>query len=138
MHLDTDGINKLIAREGFKTKAYKDTKGIWTIGVGHTGPEVTSTLQWSSDQVMIAFRHDVGWAEDAVNEINTSLTQNQFNALVSLVFNIGATAFRKSTMRRKLVAGDVQGAGKEFDKWHIPKEIISRRNSEKEQFCASN
>ena len=136
MKLSPKGAEKLIAREGKRNNAYKDTKGIWTIGVGHTGSDFTPTSVWTDEQIMFVFRHDVEWAEDAANSVKAPLTQNQFDALVSFIFNIGATAFAKSTMKRMLDAGNYEGATKQFDRWVIPKEITSRRMSEKEQFLS--
>lgn len=136
MKLSPKGAEKLIVREGKRNNAYKDTKGIWTIGVGHTGDDFTPTSTWTDEQIMFAFRHDVEWAEDAVNTVTVPLSINQFDALVSFVFNIGATAFNKSTMKRMLNTGDYEGAAKQFDRWVIPKEITIRRVSEKEQFLS--
>lgn len=134
MKTSTVGIRQLEIREGRKNKAYKDTKGIWTIGVGHTGPEVKEGLVVSDAQVENYLAEDVKWAENAVNSVEVYLSQNQFDALVSFVFNVGAKAFANSTMRKKLVAGDLDGASDEFDKWHKPPEIIGRRDSERDQF----
>ena len=135
MKLSTEGRQALIQREGKRNKAYLDTKGIPTIGVGHTGPEVYMGLAWTDQQIEDAFSDDVQWAEDAVNGyVNTELAQHQFDALVSFVFNIGETAFRRSTMLKMLNAGDFEGATKQFDRWNIPKEIIGRRMQEKKQF----
>lgn len=136
MNLSYAGIDALETREGVRTKAYKDTKGIWTIGVGHTGPEVFSGLVWTLDKVSDVFMKDVQWAVATVNTIQKPLTQNQFDALVSFVFNIGATAFNNSTMKRMLNKGDIGGAAEQFDRWHTPVEIIGRRDSEKKQFLS--
>lgn len=134
MKLSENGAKVLILREGLKLKAYKDTKGIWTIGVGHTGPEVVEGLVITKEKAHELFQKDVAWAEDAVNLVKAPLTQNQFDALVSFVFNIGAGAWKRSTMLKMLNAGDYAGATKQFDRWVIPKEITSRRMSEKAQF----
>ena len=134
MKLSDNGAKVLILREGLKLKAYRDTKGILTIGVGHTGPEVTEGLVWTKEKAHEVFKQDVAWAEDAVNLVKAPLTQNQFDALVSFVFNIGAGAWKRSTMLKMLNAGDYVGATKQFDRWVIPKEITSRRMSEKAQF----
>lgn len=134
MKLSDNGAKVLILREGLRTKAYKDTKGIWTIGVGHTGPEVVEGLVITKEKAHELFQKDVAWAEDAVNLVKVPLTQNQFDALVSFVFNIGAGAWKRSTMLKMLNAGDYAGATKQFDRWVIPKEITSRRMSEKAQF----
>jgi lysozyme len=134
MYLSQDGVLKLVTREGLRLKAYRDTKGILTIGVGHTGPDVTVGLAWTQSQAMAAFKKDVGWAENVVNTVTKPLNQNMFDALVSFTFNVGAAAFAKSTMKKLLDAGDYKGASEEFDKWHKPPEIISRRDGEKAQF----
>lgn len=126
-------------REGKRNKAYQDTKGIWTIGVGHTGPEVVEGLVWTDQQVIDQLAIDVGKCEDAINNnVRVGLTQNQFDALCSFIFNVGVNAFERSTMLRKLNMADIAGAAAEFDKWHIPPEITSRRNSEKNQFLMPN
>lgn len=130
------GLKKLEVREGKINKAYRDIKNIWTIGVGHTGPEVTGGLVWSEEQITSALAKDVVKCENAINlYCCTALTQYQFDALVSFIFNVGVSAFSRSTLLRKLNQGDIDGAVKEFDRWHIPADIIGRRNSEREQFC---
>lgn len=134
MQFSPNGMGLLKIREGVRYKAYKDTKGIWTIGVGHTGPEVKEGLVWTDNQVNQAFMHDIQWAVDSINGVNAVLNQNQFDALVSFVFNIGATAFATSTMKRLLDKGKYAEAAAQFDRWVIPKEITSRRMSEKAQF----
>lgn len=136
MKLSNKGIEALVLREGKKNKAYLDTKGIPTIGVGHTGPEVKMGLVWTDQQIEYALAKDVLWAEEAVNEVNCILTQNQFDALVSFVFNIGASAFAKSTMKKLLDKGEIKLAAEQFNRWIIPKEITSRRMSEKQQFLS--
>lgn len=134
MRMSAVGLLKLSVREGRRKKAYKDTKGIWTIGVGHTGPEVVEGLTISDAEIDRLLGEDVQWAEDAVNAVKAPLNQNMFDALVSFVFNIGASAFAKSTMKKLLDLGDYKGAYEQFDRWIIPKEITGRRMSEKAQF----
>ena len=130
------GLSALEVREGVKLEAYKDTKGIWTIGVGHTGPEVVEGLVWTLGQVREAFAKDILWAETAVNKVVVKLSVNQFDALVSFVFNIGSIAFAKSTMLKVLNLGNFKEAARQFDRWNIPKEIVGRRTSEKNQFLS--
>lgn len=136
MNISKNGLNYLIQREGSKNFAYKDTKGILTIGVGHTGPEVIAGLRWTQTQVEEALAQDIKWAEKAVNAIDAPLSQNQFDALVSFVFNIGAAAFYNSTMKKLLNKGEYELAARQFDRWVIPKEITARRMSEKAQFLS--
>lgn len=135
MNMSDQGLKLLMLREGSRSHSYKDTKDIWTIGVGHTGPEVVEGLVWSDQQVMDQLRKDVAITEQCLNDcIQVGLAQNQIDALCSFIFNVGVNAFRRSTMRRLLNQGLFKEAANEFDKWHIPPEITSRRNSEKSQF----
>jgi len=135
MIMSEKGLELLTLREGFKTFAYQDTRGIWTIGVGHTGPEVVKGLVWTAKQVTDALRADVATAEKAINGgVKVVLTHNQFDALVSFIFNVGVGAFTRSTMLKLLNQGNYTEAAKQFDRWVIPIEITSRRMSEKAQF----
>jgi len=132
--LSKEGADLLVQREGLRTRAYKDTKGIWTIGVGHTGPDVFPNSRWTTEKVMMVFQTDVKWAEEAVNLTTHPLKQHQFDALVSFVFNIGAGAWHKSTLKKLLQLGNIEAATKQFDRWRFPPEILGRRMSEKAQF----
>ena len=135
MNISDKGIEAIQQREGVRFVAYKDVKGIWTIGVGHTGPEVVQGLVWNAEQVKSALQSDLKTAMDAINSlVKVTLTQNQFDALVSFVFNVGVGAFSKSTMLKLINQKDFAGATLQFDRWNIPSSIIGRRNSERDQF----
>lgn len=111
----------------------------WTIGWGHT-EGVYQGMKISKEQAQKLFEEDVAWAEDAVNKlVKVPLNQNQFDALVSFVFNIGEPNFRGSTMLRKLNKGDYDGAADEFPKWKYQKRkvlrgLVRRRAEEMEVF----
>lgn len=129
------GLNKLKQREGIRLRAYLDTKGVPTIGVGHTGPEVCLGLIWTTQKAMEVLEKDVKWAEDAVNEnVKVALQQHQFDALVSFVFNIGVAAFKRSTCLKLLNEKAYDLAASAMLMWNKPPEIIGRRESEVEQF----
>lgn len=135
MKLSAKGKAVLIEREGKRNKAYLDTKNIPTIGVGHTGPEVYIGLAWTDQQIEDAFTDDVKWAEDAVNKyVVVPMEQHQFDALVSLTFNIGDTAFRRSTALKLLNEKLYDLVPSAIELWNKPPEIISRRRAEAEQF----
>lgn len=135
MNTSRDGIRKLGDREGRRKEAYLDTKGIPTIGVGHTGPDIHLGLVYTDEQIDDALAKDVKQCEDTINLYCVNpLKQFQFDALVSFIFNVGVNAFIHSTLLRKLNQGDFDGAAGQFDRWHIPPEITGRRNSEKAQF----
>ena len=103
--------------EGEKLKAYLDTNGTPTIGVGHTrkvkmGDVIT---QAQSDAFL---QEDLEWAEAAVsNFVHVPLNQNMVDALVSFVFNIGEVQFRSSTLLRLLNEGLYKDASEQFPNW---------------------
>lgn len=103
--------------EGFKSEAYRDSAGVWTIGYGstkgvHAGQRITR------DQAAIRLADDVSQAESAVSRlVAVPLTQCQFDALVSFVYNLGAGGLAKSTLLKRLNAGDYSVAADEFMKW---------------------
>jgi lysozyme len=135
MKTSDQGLKLLHGREGKRNTAYLDSVGVWTIGYGHTGPDVHAGLAWTDEQVEAAFAKDLERFEDAVNDaVLVDIPQHAFDALVSFAYNVGVTAFKTSTLVRVLNAGDVAGAARQFDRWHIPAEITSRRNGEKHQF----
>ena len=73
----------------------------------------------TQEQADAWFLEDVAWAEDCVNEaVKVELTQQQFDACVSLCFNIGCGAFKKSTLVRLLNAGDFDAAALQFRVWN--------------------
>lgn len=88
--------------EGFSPSAYKDQNGIPTIGVGHTsGVHMGDTCNITQAEQFLA--DDLKTAEAAINDlVQVPLTQNQFDALVSLVYNIGRGNFACSTVLRSL------------------------------------
>jgi len=135
MKISQQGLDLLIAREGKRNKAYRDSVGVWTIGVGHTGPEVHAGLVWTDAEIEAALRADIARFEDAVNSGATvGLEQFQFDALVSFSFNVGVGAFKTSSLLKKINLQQFEAAALQFDRWHIPPEITSRRNAEREQF----
>lgn len=117
MRISDAGLALIRECEGFRSDAYRDAVGVWTIGYGHTGG-VRAGDRITPEQGESLLRADAGCAADAVARATVvPLTQGQFDALVSLTFNLGAPALEGSTLLRKLNAGDVAGAAAEFPKW---------------------
>ena len=131
-------IDYIMEEEGFRTKAYKDSKGLLTIGVGHLikpDEHHLKTAVLTHEEVMELLRSDLRWCSEAVERaVRVPLTQTQFDALYSLCFNIGETNFRKSTVVRRLNDGDYQGAADAILMWNKPPELHKRRKRERALF----
>jgi lysozyme len=120
----------------------------WTIGVGHTGPEVKYGLVWTQDQADAQLLADVAGAVAAVNRLvnvkaaQNGFTQNEFDALVDFVFNVGVGNFAGSTMLKLLNSGNDAAAAAEFEKWdmaggqHVAG-LLRRRLAEKAEFLGT-
>jgi lysozyme len=133
------GRQAIALREGVRLSAYKDTRGILTIGVGHTSaagpPPVTAGMKITMDQCDTILAHDLGDCEAAVNRaVHTPISQNAFDACVSLAFNIGAPGFIGSSVVRQINAGNMAEAADDFLMWDRPPELLGRRKGERAQF----
>jgi lysozyme len=118
MNISTAGRDFVKVREGSKCVAYQDVVGIWTCGVGHTGPDVVPGMTASDEQVDEWLDQDLAMAEACVNaNVTVPINQSQFDALCSFVFNLGCGALRGSTLLKKLNAGNHAGAANEFLHW---------------------
>lgn len=139
MKVSTKGKNLIKKFEGLRLKAYQCPAKIWTIGYGHTLFVQPGDII-DENKANIFLKEDVRMFENNVNElVHVSLNQNQFDALVSLVFNIGVGNFKKSTLLKKLNSGDMSGASEELLRWVYVKGkksngLIHRRNAEKKLF----
>lgn len=115
------GLNHLKEIEGFRANVYDDIAGYPTIGYGHklTIAERAAGLKTvTEEQATRLLAADLATAENAVNRlVKVGLTQGQFDALVSFVYNVGAGAFGRSTMLKMLNAGDYAGAAAQFSRW---------------------
>src|SRR4051812_26664288 len=111
---EEDGVPKL--------RTYDDGSGNPTIGWGHTGPEVKWGMTCTRAQADAWAIQDLTEAQTAVDHLVTvPLNDNQDSAIVDFVGNAGAGALAKSTLLRKLNAGDYAGASKEFARWAYAK-----------------
>ena len=121
MNVSPEGRRVLEYFEGRRNDAYPDpaTGGDpWTIGVGHTGPEVFKGLVWTDELIDKALSDDLKRFEGVVEQMTEGRgTQGQFDALVLICFNCGPANIRGSTLLRKFMVGDVAGAAAEFQRW---------------------
>ncbi len=124
--INPNGLALVQRWEGLFFKAYRDQAGVWTIGWGHTGGvmrgDVVTRMQ--ADQLLIL---DLSDAAGEVAARAPASTNNQFDAMVSLTFNIGKYGFRSSTVLRKYKLGDLVGASDAFllwDKIHVDGQLV--------------
>lgn len=119
MRYSSNGLRLTESFEQCRLVAYQDSKGVWTIGWGHTrGVKAGDTCTQAQADAWLM--EDVQEAVDAVNRlVKVSLTQAQFDALVDFTFNAGVGNFASSTMLRLLNAGDAAGAEDQFARWDM-------------------
>src|SRR5690606_21151277 len=119
--MSQDGQKVLKYFEQCRLKAYWDAHGkVWTIGWGHTGPDVYEGLvitQARADQ-LLRERLAGGFVPGVLAVITRSMKQCELDAMVDLTYNIGVPAFQASTLVEKFNAGDVRGAADEFPRWN--------------------
>lgn len=129
--LSKAGADFIRQHEGVRLKAYKPVEGEkgghYTIGYGHYGSDVTKDMRITLSEAERMFDNDIQKYVVAVNKALQVVTnQNQFDALVSLCYNIGISAFTNSTLVKKINKGDYIGASKEFARWNkVNKKVIT-------------
>lgn len=134
------GIKLIKEYEGCELIAYKDVGGLLTIGYGHVGPDVTEGLEWTQEQAESAFHRDLGKFEAQVDHLTpTTINENQFSAIVSFTYNLGASRLKQSTLLKLLFENDFEGAAKEFGKWvkaagKVDPGLVRRRAAEQKLF----
>lgn len=122
MHISSHGIALIQNYEGLRTTAYKPlkTEKGWTIGYGHHGPDVkfgmVCTEQWAHEQLLRDLRQVEHQLISALNADEIEVTQGQFDALCSLLFNLSGGIYKlvRFKLWAKLKAGDTKGAAYEF------------------------
>ncbi len=139
MKTSANGRAAIEQREGRRLSAYRDTRGIWTIGVGHaaTGlpPRPYAGMTITEAQCDALLAGDLAPVEAVINAaVTVPISQNEFDAMASLGFNIGVGGLRKSSVVRLLNRGDVHGAADAFMNWCKPAALTGRRGKEREQF----
>jgi len=129
--------------EGVRLERYLDSAGLPTIGVGHLIRDGESFQKITLAQAEQLLKKDIAAAAKSVNRsAHLFLNQQQFDALVSFVFNIGVGNFEKSTMLRLLNKGQYKAAAGEFDRWayvklELSKGLARRRAVEKALFLGA-
>lgn len=138
MHVSARGLAEIASHEAIVTSKYKDSVGVWTIGIGHTAsaghPDPKAVQgKLSLDDIMEIFASDINRFEDRARKAFTvALTQEEFDAAVSFDFNTGG--IDRATWVKHINAGDRDAARQSFMNWRKPKEIIPRRQKECDLF----
>lgn len=126
--------------EGLNLNSYQDQVGVWTIGYGHTGPSVIGGQTITQDQADQLLASDIAGSVACVNRAVTSdINQNQFDALVDFVFNLGCGALLSSTLLRDINSGDFASAAAQFLLWDhaggvVVPGLLRRRQAESNLF----
>lgn len=158
MNVSAKSIKVIKHHEGVRTTPYQCPALLWTIGIGHVIDPTHARVPlaerkslpipegWnrkiSMEEVDDILRKDLATFERGVERYcPVKLTQGQFDALVSFSFNVGLGTLQRSTLRQKVLRGDMEGAAEEFLKYTIGggkvlKGLVNRRNDERAMFLS--
>lgn len=140
MKTSQKGLQLIKQHEGCRLTAYKCPAGILTIGYGHTGTDVVEGMVVTAVQAEELLKKDIQWAETAVNQEGLNITQNQFDALVSFTYNVGARNFKNSTLLKMIKVNPLSiNIRTEFARWNKAKGstlpgLVTRRKAEAELY----
>ncbi len=142
--ISEDGYALIRNFEGFSPTAYLDTGGVWTIAFGTikypNGVAVKKGDHCTVGQAEVWLHNDCAWVDACLDKnVKVNLNQNQFDALASFVYNVGETAFVKSTMLALINSNKLDEAAQQFDRWVIDngkriQGLVNRRVKEKALF----
>ena len=140
MNIGQKGIDLIKHFEGCELNAYKCPAGVWTIGYGHIKgvSEGMSITQEQAEQMLL---DELKEYENYINElVIVNLSQNQFDALVSWVYNLGPANLQSSTLLKVLNSGDYSGVPAQIERWNkaggkVLEGLIRRREAESALFC---
>ena len=125
--------------EGRKLKAYRCSAGVWTIGFGHTEDVEEGDTITSSEAELLLIEDLRERANALAPFVNVGVTEGQYIALLSLTFNIGVGALKKSSLLRYLNLGHIDEAADEFLRWiyaggKVSEGLKNRREAERKLF----
>ena len=135
MKTSVEGLALIKKFEGLELEAYKCAAGVWTIGYGHT-KDVHEGDVWSESHADHMLEVELEEFEGYINDnVTANLSQNQFDALVSWVYNLGPANLKASTMLKVLNSGDYEGVPAQIKRWNkaggkVLEGLIRRREAE--------
>ncbi len=142
MKIGKQGLELIKVFEGLELKAYMPTPNDRpTIGYGHT-KGVKMGMEITEERAEALLVEDLAWVEAAIaKKVTVTLTQPQYDALCSFIYNVGAGAFSKSTLLRRLNEGDYDAAANQLPRWNKQKKVAlsgltRRRVAEKALFLS--
>lgn len=141
MEISTYGLLFIEHEEGEIDHVYRDQKGLLTVGVGHlVRPGEHFAAHMTHEDIISLLHGDLSRFEEAVLAATEDLQQHQFDACVSLAFNVGAGGFAKSTLAKMLFDRDFDGAANEFPRWtsHGLPVLVNRRAREQRLFVTGD
>lgn len=141
MKISNNGLDLVKHFEGLVLEAYKCPAGVWTIGYGHT-KDVQPGDEWSEDHAEHMLEVEMEEYEKYINDlVEVELNQNQFDAMVSWVYNLGVGNLQSSTLLKVLNAGDYAGVPEQIMRWNkaggkVLEGLTRRRQAEADLFVA--
>ena len=142
MNIGSKGIELIKHFEGCELEAYKCAAGVWTIGYGHikgVTPESVITQEQAEQMLVEELNEYEGYINDMVT---TPLSQNQFDALVSWVYNLGGGNLKASTLLKVVNQGEFDGVPAQIMRWNkaggkVLEGLTRRRQAEADLFSAN-
>jgi len=141
MNIGNEGLNLIKHFEGCELQAYKCPAGVWTIGYGHI-KGVSEGMTITQEEAEQMLKDEMAEYEGYVNKLVTvELNQNQFDAMVSWVYNLGGGNLSASTLLKVLNAGDYAGVPAQMMRWNkaggkVLEGLTRRRQAEADLFVA--
>ncbi|NWD74845.1 lysozyme [Pseudomonas gingeri] len=142
MRTSQKGIKLIKSFEGLRLNAYQDSVGVWTIGYGTTRG-IAAGMTITTDQAERMLQNDIGRFEPQLDALaKVPLSQNQWDSLMSFIYNLGAGNLGSSTLLKLLNAGDYAGASAQFPRWNkaggqILAGLTRRREAEQAMFLGA-
>ena len=139
MKISAEGLDLIKHFEGLELEAYKCPAGVWTIGYGHT-KDVQEGDTWSESHADHMLEVEMEEYENYIHDLVTCpLSQNQFDALVSWVYNLGSSNLQASTLLKRLNAGDYPDVPNQIKRWNkaggkVLEGLVRRRDAEASMF----
>jgi lysozyme len=144
MNISDNGLSLIVKSEGLKLSAYKCSAGVVTIGIGTTKIDGKSIKMGDTCTTEQAYEYLEIFIKDEIyptiaKYVSVQLTQNQFDALCSLIYNIGTPQFITSTLLKMLNINNFVGAADQFLRWNkargkVDKGLVNRRATERQLF----